>query len=238
MASVRPTVLLFDVDGTLVTTPGAGRRALGRGFARRWGRADALASVSFGGMTDRAIVRAGLAAVGEAASEALIDAVIAEYLPALEDELAAAVGFGVHRGVLDVLDALARVPGVAVGVGTGNVRAGAGVKLRWAGIEDRFAFGGYGCDHEERAEILRAGARRGAARLGATPGACRVVVIGDTPRDVAAALAVGAEAIGVGTCGYSPEALRASGATHAFPDLAQVAVVDVLLGLNAARRGR
>jgi len=93
------------------------------------------------------------------------------------------------------------------------------VKLSRVGIYDRFAFGGFGCDHENRVELIRCGAQRGAELFGRSPRDCRTVVIGDTPKDVAAAQGIGAESIGVGTGQFSAADLLASGATFAFPDL-------------------
>jgi phosphoglycolate phosphatase len=231
---MRPTVLLFDVDGTLVTTAGTGRRALARAFGARFGRPAAPDGVRFDGMTDRAIVRAGLAAVGAPAAgpgaEAAIDAVLADYLELLEDEVRRAPDLALHAGVAAALDAVCGWGRVAVGLGTGNVRDGARIKLSRVGIYERFAFGGFGCDHEERAALLRVGAARGAARLGVAPGACRVVVVGDTPLDVAAARAIGAEAVGVGTSRFAPAALAAAGATAAFADLRAPGALAALRG--------
>jgi phosphoglycolate phosphatase len=231
---VRPTVLLFDIDGTLVTTAGVGRRALERAFAARYGSTAVLRGVRFDGMTDRAIVRLGLAALGEPAEgpavEAVIDAVLADYIPLLEAEIVETRDFGLHRGAREVLDAVASLAAVAVGLGTGNVREGARAKLVPLGVYHHFGFGGFGCDHEERAEIVRIGAERGAHALGHPLAACRVVVVGDTPRDVAAARAIGAEAIGVGSARFSRAELIASGALHAFEDLADPALLGALLG--------
>jgi phosphoglycolate phosphatase-like HAD superfamily hydrolase len=233
---MRPTVLLFDIDGTLVTTAGTGRRALGRAFAARFGRATALDGVRFDGMTDRAIVRAGLAAVGlpaaGPAAEAAIDGLLADYLALLDDEVRRSADLALHAGVLAALDAACGWDGVAVGLGTGNVRDGARIKLSRVGIYERFPFGGFGCDHEERAALLGIGATRGAARLGAAPGACRVVVIGDTPLDVAAARTIGAEAVGVGTSRFTPAELLAAGATAAFADLGAPGALAALRGAD------
>ncbi len=188
----------------------------------------------FGGMTDRGIVRAGLRALGEAAegpaAEAAIDAVLAGYLPILAEELAQTPGIRLHPGVEAVLDAAQTRPGVAVGLGTGNIRPGALLKLGRVGIADRFAFGGFGSDHEDRAALLAIGAARGAAALGCAPERCRVVVVGDTPRDVAAARAIGAESLVLATSGFTEAVLRASGATHVFPDLAAPGALAALLG--------
>jgi len=146
------------------------------------------------------------------------------------------VEFQLHAGVIELLDALATHAEIAIGLGTGNIRPGARVKLAKLGVHDRFPFGGFGCDHEDRAEILRIGVARGAAHLGVGADECRIVVVGDTPRDVAAAQAIGAESLGVGTCGFTPEALRASGASWAFADLTDTHVLAALLGDGDRRR--
>lgn len=226
--AVRPTVLLWDIDGTLISTAGAGRRAFERTFTRRYGTADPIA-FSFGGMTDRAIARDGLRALrGEEPSEAEIDALLAEYLDVLAEE-AAATPFRVHPGVIPCLDASRDRPATAVGLGTGNLRAGARIKLERVGIYDRFAFGGFGCDHIHRPSLVRIGADRGAALLGQPLAGCRVVVIGDTEKDVAAAQAIGAESIAVATGACSLDALRASGPTHLFADLADPRALSAVL---------
>jgi phosphoglycolate phosphatase len=228
---VKPTVLLFDIDGTLVTTGGAGRRALERVFELLYGRDDACRHFQFDGMTDRAIVRGGLRAIGQPDSDEEIDFVLARYIAVLEEEVQKIedARFHVHRGMLEALDAAAARANVAIGLGTGNIREGARVKLERVRIFDRFTFGGFGCDHEDRAELIRVGAGRGAQQLGAPIEECRVAVIGDTPKDVAAAAAVGAEVIGVGTGSFHPEALVACGARHAFADLSDPRALAALL---------
>jgi len=222
---------LFDVDGTLLTMAGVGRRALEGAFALRYGPGISLRGIQFDGMTDRSIVRAALAVMGEPTDAAVIDAILAPYVGLLEQEVAQTEGLGLHRGVLAALDAAASWPGVAVGLGTGNIRAGARVKLDHVGIFDRFAFGGYGCDHEDRPELLRIGAARGARLLGAALDSCRVVVIGDTPRDVEAARAIGAHALGVATGRFAVGDLQAAGATWAFADLGAAGALAALRGV-------
>jgi len=228
----RPTIVLFDVDGTLVTTPGCGRRALERAFTARYGATAVLRDVRLDGMTDRGIARAGLVALGEpatgATANAAIDALLAAYVPFLEEEIAAAVELRLHRGVVELLDALDEESAMAVGLGTGNIRAGARAKLSPLGIFERFRFGGFGCDHEDRAALLRIGATRGAARLGVALGTCRIVVVGDTPRDVAAARAIGAIAVAVGSSRFAVDELLAAGAEYAFDDLGNAGVLPAI----------
>lgn len=225
----RPTVLLFDIDGTLVTTGGVGRRAIERTLEVVHGRADACDRIAFGGMTDPAIVRAALAAIGVATTRAAIDAVLDAYVRILEEEVRAADGarYRIHPGMLEAIQTgLER--GAAVGLGTGNIRAGARIKLERVGLFERFAFGGFGCDSEDRVELLRIGAQRGAQQLGVSLAECRIVVIGDTPKDVAAAHGIGAECIAVATGGASADELLACGANRVFADLTAAGALDAV----------
>ncbi|HEU4407370.1 MAG TPA: haloacid dehalogenase-like hydrolase [Polyangiaceae bacterium] len=205
----RPTVYLFDIDGTLITG-GGGRDAMERALALAVGAAEAHASFSFSGMTDRAIARRALAELGAEPDEDTIGRVIEHYLAFLIEDLAAAP-CATPAGALAALERAGSFEGVALGLGTGNVERGARAKLARVGLAGRFTFGGFGCDHEERAELLRVGAARGAARLGRAPEACRVVVVGDTPLDVAAAHAIGAECVAVATGSYARAELAACG---------------------------
>jgi phosphoglycolate phosphatase-like HAD superfamily hydrolase len=235
-----PTVLLFDIDGTLVLTGGAGRRAMVGAFVELHAREDVFEGTSFAGMTDRAIARHGLLAVGHGRdSEAAIDEVLESYLRLLHAELARAEGYTILPGVEALLAAIRGLEGVAVGLGTGNIRRGAAAKLSHGGLFDAFAFGGFGCDAEDRVELLRAGAHRGAAALGAPLADCDVVVIGDTPKDVAAAKGLGARCIAVATGSYGAAELRACGADHAFETLAVEGVLEALLrSLSSPARAR
>ena len=182
-------------------------------------------------MTDRAIIRGGLARMGLPADETTIDGICAAYLTTLADEMPRSAGFRVHPGVPDLLAALGDRAHVAMGLGTGNLRDGAQLKLARAAIDHHFAFGGFGCDHEDRPTLVHIGAERGAARLSVPLSACRVVVIGDTPHDVAAARALGAESLAVETGGIAAVELAAAGATRVVPDLAADGVLAMLAGV-------
>ncbi len=219
---MNPTVLLFDIDGTLVSTGGAGRRAIDQAFEREHGRADACARIRFDGMTDRAILRLGLEAIAVEPTEPRIDALIAAYVQALEEQVKVTPDqrYVVHAGMREAVQR-AQGTGAALGLGTGNVREGARLKLERVGLWAPFGFGGFGDDHELRPELIRIGAERGAAQLGVPRQQARVVVIGDTPKDVAAALAIGAQCVAVATGAFSVEALATSGATVAVPTIEQ-----------------
>lgn len=229
---MKPTVYLFDIDGTLLDGQGAGRVAMERALAGLYGSPEPLRTFSFAGMTDRAIVRRALSAIDPAPEpiEEAIDGVLHAYLEALPEAISATRGYALHDGVLEVLEVLEGAPEIAMGLGTGNVRRGALLKLEPLGVAERFSFGGFGCDAEDRAALLRRGAERGAAALGRGVDACRVVVIGDTPHDVSAALAIGAECLGVGTSFFSAPALLALGAHAAVESLRAPRTLPFLLG--------
>ncbi len=225
-----PTVLLFDIDGTLISTGGAGRRALELAFAELHQREDAIKSFRLAGMTDRAIVRQGLELIGQPPTDAAIAVLIAKYLEflALEVPKIEAEKYVVHPGMLEAI-AAGKKMGAAIGLGTGNVKDGAKIKLQRVGLFESFGFGGFGDDHELRPELIRRGAQRGVKQLRVPWSEARVVVIGDTPHDVAAAHAIEAQCMGVATGGFTIEQLKEAGADWAFETLAAPGAIDVML---------
>lgn len=227
---MQPTVYLFDIDGTLLTGRGSGRRAMQAAFRRHFG-GDAMIDFPFDGFTDRLIIHTALGRLGEsgpAPTAELMETLLDLYIEQLAGE--PVDSFSPHPGVVRALDRIAPLAGVALGLGTGNILRGARIKLGNVGLFDRFAFGGFGDDHIDRHRILAAGAKRGATRLGLPVGECRVVVVGDTPRDVQAAHEIGAEAIAVATGHFDVAALRTTGAKHVFADLACEGALPALLG--------
>lgn len=211
-------VYLFDIDGTLVESDGQGREAMEAAFESVTGHR--LASFSFGGMTDPGIVREGLLGAGLAHDDETVDAVLSAYVDRLP-QMMNPLRCRRIDGVDEALAVAEAHPTAAIGVGTGNVEMGAHFKLAAVGLMERFAFGGYGSDAENRAELLRVGADRGAARLGRDTSSCEVVVIGDTPRDVDAARALGARCLAVATGACSLADLLGS-----EPDLAVETLQD------------
>jgi phosphoglycolate phosphatase len=231
--TVRPLIYLFDIDGTLVTTAGSGRKALCAAFEQRYGSCRGL-DFSFDGMTDRAIVSIALAAMGlhfpGAKLEPEIDAVLDEYIAALA-LLAKATNksFEVCQGVYQILDQVHAAGLGVVGLGTGNIRKGAEIKLAAVDLYHRFAFGGFGCDHPDRTTLLAVGAKRGADLLRMPLNQCDVLVIGDTPKDIAAAHGIGARCLAVATGNYALAELNAAGADVSVASLTDPQALSVLL---------
>lgn len=200
-------IVLFDIDGTLLTSGGAGRRAIQGGLRQVVGR-PVTPGFSFAGMTDRAIMRRALSQANLKVDETHIDAALEAYLKLLPREVDNADGYRVFDGVRTVLDELVGQSHIAVGLGTGNARRGAAIKLRRGGLDRYFQFGGFGCEYEDRAELIGRGIERGAQRLGDERSNCRVVVVGDTPADIEAARKNNAECLVVTTGSWSREKLE------------------------------
>lgn len=226
----QATILLFDIDGTLIHSGKAGRAALQRAFDAFCGHPEATSHIEFAGMTDHLIVGQGLEAAQQPNTLENREAVFALYLEFLRQEVQRSPHYQILPAVHETLEAVSGLPRVAVGLGTGNLEQGARVKLERGGLNPWFSFGGFGSDHILRAELIRAGARRGAQKLGLALEACRVVIIGDTPLDVRAAHAIGAACVGVGTGIYAQEALAQAGADHCAADLSDPRVLGWLLG--------
>lgn len=220
--TMRPIIALFDIDGTLISAGGAGRRAVELALGEVFAQLDvefSLDSVEFAGRTDPWIVRTALGRYGVNAEDALIDEVLQRYVAHLPRELELASAFEVLPGVLGLLTELSQREDVVLGLGTGNTKLAAYAKLARGGLDAFFSFGGFGSDHSDRAELLRTGLNRGLEKTGASRGEAKVVVIGDTPHDVAAAHAIGADCVAVSTGGYDRAALEGAGARVVVSDL-------------------
>jgi phosphoglycolate phosphatase-like HAD superfamily hydrolase len=210
---------LFDIDGTLISGDGAGRRAFERACREVLGVEGALVGLRLDGMTDPLILEHVFTThLGRASTAAESRAVLETYVRHLAPEIATSA-YRVLDGVDEVLTFL-ELRGAAIGLATGNLEAGARIKLERGDLWRRFAFGGYGSDAGDRGELVRIGITRGLARLdGRRLAREEIFVIGDTPRDVAAAHAAGAWAIGVATGSHDVDALRACGADAVYPTL-------------------
>ena len=210
---------MFDIDGTLLDTHGFGREAFIRGLARLTGERDELAYLSFAGNTDRNV----LEQVMKHRRLRLTETDIRRVFALVAEELRGLLQANPAREVAGAGAFLARLEaqGYALGLVTGNIRAGAYLKLASLGFDRYFTFGGFGDDHADRARIARqALAAAGAADWDPAEGG--ICLIGDTPFDVAAGRALGIPVIGVAAGKYDREALLASGATITITDYCDI----------------
>ena len=211
-------LFLFDIDGTLIGGDGSGRRAFERACATVLHVDHALAHLRLDGMTDPLILEAAFAEhASRRPTTAEIDSILTTYLGYLEDEVARGL-YHVKPAVDETLSHL-EARGEVVGLATGNLEGGARIKLQRGDLWRRFPFGGFGSDAGDRAELVRVAIRRGEQRAGRALAREERVVIGDTPKDVAAAHAAGALAVGVATGSHDLDELRASGADEVYPTM-------------------
>lgn len=232
-------LVLFDIDGTLLWSDGAGRRAMERALVQAFGSAGD-ASYRYDGKTDRQIVRElmTLAGHGDDHIDAHMDALLERYVGYLRTELAAETRPPhVYPGVRALLDALEAREDVVLGLLTGNLREGSRAKLESAGFDwRRFHVCAFGSDAERRPELPAVARARGEQRLGRPLAGRDVVIIGDTPADVTCGNGIGARGIGVATGKYAEPELRAAGAVATFADLADTrAVIDAIVDEGQAR---
>jgi phosphoglycolate phosphatase-like HAD superfamily hydrolase len=232
MRTAMMKLILFDLDGTLVSTGGAGLRALDVAFLSLQRLARASEGISFAGRVDPAIIKDIFQTkLRRTPSENELRSLADHYLTALAMELASADHYRILDGVEALLAALAARPDVFLALGTGNLERGARLKLERSGLNSYFVIGGFGSDAEDRAEVLRIGVRRAEEKAGRPFAPRDVFVVGDTPYDVAAGRALGAVTVAVGSGHAAREELLAAGPDHFLPSLKEK---DAFLGLLAA----
>lgn len=216
-------LVLFDIDGTLLLTAGAGRRAIVAAISEAVGHSDSLHQVRFDGKTDPQIVAELLEAAGHRGPHArdLVDALCRRYVDLLAQELKRpTTRTTIMPGVVELLIRLEAEPGVVLGLLTGNVAEGATLKLRSGGLDPRrFRVGAYGSDAAHRPDLPSIAARRAETFFGRVPSGSEVVIIGDTPADVACGECISARAVAVATGAYSITDLEACGPHAAFETL-------------------
>ena len=213
-------VVLFDIDGTLINTGGAGKDAFLDTFREDLGVTEMPSSVSFAGRSDRAIAEEIMQVSGLEMSEAAWQIFYAGYTGRIEKSLSTCQG-EVLPGVLTLIAALQKLDHVLIGLVTGNVERSAQAKLVHYGIAAHFACGGFGDLRTNRNDIA-ADARQAAADYLAArdgPAIGEVMVIGDTPNDVVCARSIGAYAVAVATGGSTQDELAASAPDLLLDDL-------------------
>lgn len=212
-------LVLYDIDGTLITAGGAGTRSLNRAFHRLFGIEEAFRTISMAGKTDPQIMREGLKLHGLDHLDGNVDKMIGQYLFFLKEEIENPMRH-IMPGIQESLD-LFGDRGITIGLLTGNLEKGAKIKLSPFGIFDYFNSGAFGSDHEDRNELLPIAIEKYKKQgLEFSPKDC--YVIGDTPRDVQCAKVHGAYCIAVATGPYSVDDLRNTEADIVFESLENV----------------
>ena len=222
------TVVLFDIDGTLLLTGGAGRTAMEAALETTFGTRGP-AGYRYDGKTDRLIVRESMrhAGVPDEVIDARMALTLTRYLAGLTEALAQPERAArTLPGVPALVAAVDTAEDLVLGLLTGNVVEGAALKLGAAGLpHDRFVVGAYGSDHEERPQLAPVAQARAVAHLGREVPGDRIVIIGDTPADLTCGRGIGARAVGVATGGYRRDELEGYGAYALVDDLSDTAAL-------------
>jgi phosphoglycolate phosphatase-like HAD superfamily hydrolase len=230
------TLVLFDIDGTLLTSAAAGRDAIRRAFAEELEDLGFFGHVRFDGKTDPQIVRELYQAAGfpDRATEESTRRLLDRYVAFLVEELEARrERVRALPGVQSLLTALESRADVCVGLLTGNVVTGAELKLNASGIGfDRFKLGAYGSDGADRPMLPPIAVERAIPLFGRVPTGGEIVIVGDTPADVTCGAAIGVRAVAVATGAYSQSELGHAGAHATFATLESTdAVLDSILAV-------
>jgi len=218
---------LFDIDGTLIRTRGAGVRAFERAAATQFQVVNGTHNVEFAGRTDASLVREIFTKHGVAPSPANLARFFECYVFWL-DHLLDAIQGGPCPGVWPFLTALRALPEPPLlGLLTGNIRLGAEIKLRRYGMWELFVVGAFGDDHEDRNHLAALARQRGSRVLGRELAGAEVLVVGDTRHDVECGRAIGGRTLAVATGGAAFDELREAQADWVVADLAEVSAAEV-----------
>ncbi len=221
MAGSRTRAVLFDIDGTLISSGGASDRAWKRAFEELQGVEVDVPAVTGKGVPDPEVGRVVFEkAIGREPTEEEAEALMRRRLDHLPEEVESSPGFVVKDGVLELLDRLIQ-DGIMLGLTTGNVEEAAHIKLARPNLNRYFAFGGYGSDSPDRTELTRKALERGEFVSGHTLDRDRTFACGDTPRDVDAGHGAGIRVVGVATGEYTAEELVEAGADAAIQSLVE-----------------
>ncbi len=221
-------LFLFDIDGTLITSGGAGESALIEAMAARFGVQEDLKSITLPGATDARIAVALLERHGLEVSPENTAALLDSYLHFLRLSMSKFPG-RVLPGIIPLLDALKQCPDAVIALLTGNLVKGAEIKLTHYGVWDYFEFGAFADDHHDRNELGKFARARATEKHGIDFEPEKIFVIGDTPRDIECGRAIGAKTVAIATGNYDRAALAEHSPDFLFDDFCNTgAVVEAL----------
>lgn len=216
----RMHVVLFDIDGTMMTAGGAGQKAMEAALRTEFGADAPVFGIPFAGRTDRAITSDLFRFYGLAPTPDEFQRFQTSYYAHLPVHLASGPA-QLLPGIREIVEALARRSDVLLGLLTGNYRHSAQLKLKHFGLHDYFVVGGYGDDHHDRDDVARTAVLAAETHLGRRIAGERLWVIGDTPSDVQCGRAIGANVVAVTTGAYNRPDLEACGPDHLFDDFSE-----------------
>lgn len=220
-------LVLFDIDGTLIHTGGAGMKAFAHAFKHEFGVHDGSEKLKFAGRTDVSLVREFFTHNGIEPLPGNFERFFRIYVSLLEEQVRSSEGgiFPGTHGLIAGLRALPQPPLIALL--TGNIKRGAEIKLKHYGLWDEFQFGGFADDHEERDCIAAIAKQRGEELLGHPLRGEEVVVIGDTPLDIRCARAIKGKVLAVATGGHTLSELEEHKPDWAFADLTKISAREL-----------
>lgn len=226
----RQKILLFDIDGTLLLSGGAGRIAFEKAVADLFGFQNVWGNLVPDGKTDPLIIQELLTPLkGTELTAEEYEKLCRRYHECFETEVARAEGFTLMPGITKLLEALSKEPRFALGLATGNFKQAADMKLRRGGLDHYFRFGGFACDAADRRELTKIGYERGKSFCGQEIRPEDVWVIGDTIHDIRAGQSFGAKTIAVCTGSTPKETLLAQNPDHLFDNLQDTAAFISIL---------
>jgi phosphoglycolate phosphatase-like HAD superfamily hydrolase len=219
--SAAKRLLLFDIDGTLINSAGAGVQALRDVLHSQFGIADELDGIEVAGRTDAGIVHQILRKQQIEPNESNTARFLNQYVELLANELPRRKG-QILPGVRDLLKRLQAKPNIVLALLTGNVKRGAKLKLEHYGLWEFFEFGAYSDDHHDRNELGEFARKRAEEKHGRQFTAADIDVIGDTPHDIACGKAIGARTIAIATGNFSKTELASHAPDRIFENLAEI----------------
>jgi len=223
-------LFLFDIDGTLISSGGAGEAALKDAMLSRFGVEEDLDGIILAGATDGRIARELLEKHSISVSPENVSALLDTYLGHLTERIGRHDG-RLLPGIVSLLNVLSERTDVVLALLTGNVSRGAKIKLTHYGVWDFFEFGAFADDHHDRNELGKFARARALERHGEDFPPSRIYVIGDTPKDIECGRAIGACTVAIATGHYSSAELRDHAPDFLFEDLSDTErVVEVLFG--------